>query len=176
MYNRRAVPRVQAEHLVVEIRHHQAGDAGVVVVRRIHAHARPRFAILAERHAGLDRRPLRNVPSRSCCDTACLAPCRWPRTGRSSRPGRSPAWRRRAISNCCRKCRFCAVTSSNVPFPAIVEQPASRAAICLRSAVGFLFSIHAAKYVLRRRPFHVIANEQIQQPVTIDNRTTVPSC
>ena len=44
---------VKPQHLVVEIRYHQARNAGVVVIRHVHAHAGARFAVFAEGHARL---------------------------------------------------------------------------------------------------------------------------
>ena len=49
----------------------------------------------------------------------------------------------------------------------IMKQPASRAAIRFWRAVGLVFAIETAKHVVLRRPFHIIANEKIEQAVAV---------
>ena len=46
---------IQPDHLVVEVGDGKSGSAGVVEVRGVDPHARPRLPVVAERDAGLER-------------------------------------------------------------------------------------------------------------------------
>ena len=61
-----------------------------------------------------------------------------------------------------------AVTSSKVPLPPIVKQPAGVAAVGLGRAVGLLFAVHAAEDVVLGRPLDVVADEQVEKAIAVE--------
>src|SRR5205814_9757677 len=50
---------------------------------------------------------------------------------------------------------------------AIMEEPASIAAIRFRRAIGFVRAVEAAKNIVLGRPAHIIADEKIKQAVAV---------
>src|SRR5712671_4676858 len=48
-----------------------------------------------------------------------------------------------------------------------MKKPARLAAIGLGGAIGFVFAVEAAKYVVLGRPLHIIADKEIKQAVAV---------
>src|SRR5262249_3164620 len=150
---------------VIEIGDRDSLAAGVLEIADIYAHSGASFAVGAEGDSRLDahvpERPIAliaiklvglSVVGDQEVGPAVLVVIEHGHTQRFRAAVKNPG-------------RCCDIFKSAIP--PIMKQPAGLPDVCLRRTVGLPLSIQAAEYIVLTRPLDVVADEKIQQSVTV---------
>src|SRR6266404_1495431 len=156
---------VQSDHLVVEISDGDAGAAGIFEVTDIHAHAGTRFAVGAEGQTRFNGHVLEFSVAQIAIKLVGLSVVGNEKIGPAIlieiEHGNTERFRTGVKDS---------AGGSNIferSVAAIAEKPAGFSAVGFGRAVGFIFSVQAAKDIVFWRPVHIIAYEKIEMAVAI---------
>ena len=156
---------IQADHLVVKIGDGDSGLAGVFKIPDVHAHPSARFAFGAEGQPGLHGYVSEFSVMKIAVKLVGLGVVGDEQVGPAIlvvvQHGHTERFRT-AVEDAAGGCYV-----FEPAVAAIVEQPAGIAAIGFGRAIRFVCAIEAAKHVVFGRPAHVVADEQIQQAITV---------
>ena len=156
---------IQRKHLVREIRDQYAGVSRMIVVGRVHTHARTRYAVFAERHARHDGFLCKRAVAVVAKKLVRLGVVGEQKVGPAVvvviEHGDAESFRGRVAESRL----LCDVFKRAVA--AIVPQAHGRAFVRFRRAIRFAFAVERAIQVGLRRPLHVIGDHQIQMPVFV---------
>ena len=156
---------IEADHFIIEIGDGDAGAAGIFEVAGIHTHSGAGFPFRAEGDSCFDGDIFECAVAEIAVELVGLrvvgdqeiGPAILIKIEHCDTEGFGAGVENSAVC--------CGVFESSVA--AIVEEPAGFASIGFGSAIGFLFAVEAAEDVVLGRPFHVIADEEIEQAITI---------
>ena len=156
---------IEADHFVVEIGDGDAGQAGVVEIGGVDAHAGAGFAFFAEGDAGFDGHILESAVALIAIELVGLGVVGDEQVGPAVAIVVEHGDAERFRTGVEDAALGGDVFESSVA--AIVKEPAGFAAVGFGRAIGFVLAVEAAENVVLGGPLHVIADEEIEQAVAV---------